>query len=374
MDRANAAGGGGKRSRSEVDGTSSDQAALFNAGMSRVQNAELETRLGRLGHGGDTRADPRHRRPRARLAPSTRGRGRETRPKSRGWLLLASWGWKTRDGLQAPEDHRGKLLEGRRHGAGRNEQGAEHRRTPSASRLAPSGLGVRPLHKLHAVSLRAAPRHVCTSTTTHSSTIGENFDFSTWPELLEINKIFKSIDDGAEEAAAYEAAERFERHLSDHMEDITVVVVAIHKEANAVSLLAAQNHFGDRQRGRGDGAVDNIGQPRFCWPHGHIVAMKIFLQASRTNGATSRTRWGAGPRPTRPRPSSWRRPDILSSPVPSETPTLKALAVAASQERTNVAMFDWIGLYAALYNLEGLANHIIADMRERYECSASRTP
>ena len=50
------------------------------------------------------------------------------------------------------------------------------------------------------------------------------------------------------------------------------------------------------------------------------------------------------------------------------------LAVAASQERTNVAMFDWIGLYAALYNLEGLANHIIADTRERYECSASRTP
>ena len=46
------------------------------------------------------------------------------------------------------------------------------------------------------------------------------------------------------------------------------------------------------------------------------------------------------------------------------------MAVAASQERTNVAMFDWIGLYAALYNLEGLANHIIADTKTRYECSA----
>lgn len=47
------------------------------------------------------------------------------------------------------------------------------------------------------------------------------------------------------------------------------------------------------------------------------------------------------------------------------------IAVSASQERTNVAMFDWIGMYAALYNLEGAANHIIAETKSRYECSAT---
>jgi len=100
----------------------------------------------------------------------------------------------------------------------------------------------------------------------------ENFDFGTWPELLEINKIFESIDDGAEDAATYEAAERFERHLSDHMEDLTVVVVAIHKETDAVSLLAAQSNFGDRQRGSGDSAIDNMGDHEFCWPHGYMAS------------------------------------------------------------------------------------------------------
>ncbi|EJK52684.1 hypothetical protein THAOC_28013 [Thalassiosira oceanica] len=48
----------------------------------------------------------------------------------------------------------------------------------------------------------------------------------------------------------------------------------------------------------------------------------------------------------------------------------RTMAVSASQERTNVATFDWIGMYAALYNLEGQANHIIAGTKSRYECSA----
>lgn len=47
------------------------------------------------------------------------------------------------------------------------------------------------------------------------------------------------------------------------------------------------------------------------------------------------------------------------------------MAVAASQEKTAVATFDWLGMYAALFNLEGAANEIIADTESRYECSAS---
>jgi ABC-type Fe3+-hydroxamate transport system substrate-binding protein len=50
----------------------------------------------------------------------------------------------------------------------------------------------------------------------------------------------------------------------------------------------------------------------------------------------------------------------------------RALAIAASQERTNVATFDWIGLYGALFNLEGEANRIASETMERYQCSASR--
>jgi len=49
----------------------------------------------------------------------------------------------------------------------------------------------------------------------------------------------------------------------------------------------------------------------------------------------------------------------------------RQMGVAASQERTAVATFDWIGMYAALYNLEGMANQIVADTKARYECSAS---
>ena len=68
-------------------------------------------------------------------------------------------------------------------------------------------------------------------------------------------------------------------------------------------------------------------------------------------------------------------PDVVVVACPfGDADAADTLAVAASQERTNVAMFGWIGLYAALYNHEGLASHIIADTRERYECSASRTP
>lgn len=42
------------------------------------------------------------------------------------------------------------------------------------------------------------------------------------------------------------------------------------------------------------------------------------------------------------------------------------LSVAASQERTNVATFDWLAVYAALYNLEAESNRISAEAQEDY--------
>jgi iron complex transport system substrate-binding protein len=48
----------------------------------------------------------------------------------------------------------------------------------------------------------------------------------------------------------------------------------------------------------------------------------------------------------------------------------RVLSVAASQERTNVATFDWIALYAALFNLEGMSNKIVSDTQAQYECSS----
>ncbi|KAL3917280.1 MAG: hypothetical protein SGILL_004789 [Bacillariaceae sp.] len=44
---------------------------------------------------------------------------------------------------------------------------------------------------------------------------------------------------------------------------------------------------------------------------------------------------------------------------------------AATQERTNVATFDWIGMYAAFYNLEGLSNKISQETQDRYDCASN---
>lgn len=49
----------------------------------------------------------------------------------------------------------------------------------------------------------------------------------------------------------------------------------------------------------------------------------------------------------------------------------RVMSVAASQERTNVATFDWIALYAALFNLESMANDIATETQDRYDCSSS---
>ena len=49
----------------------------------------------------------------------------------------------------------------------------------------------------------------------------------------------------------------------------------------------------------------------------------------------------------------------------------RTILAAETQERTNVATFDWIGYYAAFYNLEGLSNQIAAETKASYDCSSS---
>lgn len=49
----------------------------------------------------------------------------------------------------------------------------------------------------------------------------------------------------------------------------------------------------------------------------------------------------------------------------------RIFSVAASQERTNVATFDWIALFAALFNLEGMSNRISRETQASYDCSSA---
>ena len=48
----------------------------------------------------------------------------------------------------------------------------------------------------------------------------------------------------------------------------------------------------------------------------------------------------------------------------------RVMGVAETQERTNVATFDWIALYAALFNLEARSNEIAQETEDRYTCSS----
>ena len=49
----------------------------------------------------------------------------------------------------------------------------------------------------------------------------------------------------------------------------------------------------------------------------------------------------------------------------------RVMVFSATQERTNVATFDWIGFFAALYNLEGESSRISSEMQESYDCSSA---
>jgi hypothetical protein len=66
-----------------------------------------------------------------------------------------------------------------------------------------------------------------------------------------------------------------------------------------------------------------------------------------------------------------RHPDaIIFGGIFADPDADRVMGVAETQERTNVATFDWIALYAALYNMEALSNDIAQQTEERYTCSS----
>lgn len=49
----------------------------------------------------------------------------------------------------------------------------------------------------------------------------------------------------------------------------------------------------------------------------------------------------------------------------------RTIIAAATQERTTVATFDWIGYYATFFNLEAKSNEIAAQTKDRFDCATS---
>jgi len=45
----------------------------------------------------------------------------------------------------------------------------------------------------------------------------------------------------------------------------------------------------------------------------------------------------------------------------------RVIVASATQERTNVATYDWIAFYAAFYNLEGESNRLTQQLQESYD-------
>ena len=64
-------------------------------------------------------------------------------------------------------------------------------------------------------------------------------------------------------------------------------------------------------------------------------------------------------------------PELLIFRGPTDDVGPQVVNFAATQERTNVAIFDWIGMYAAFYNLEGLSNQISQETQARYDCASN---
>lgn len=49
------------------------------------------------------------------------------------------------------------------------------------------------------------------------------------------------------------------------------------------------------------------------------------------------------------------------------------LVIAGSQESTNVGQFDWIAVYAALYNKEDMSNRIAGSAQQNYDCASENS-
>lgn len=66
-----------------------------------------------------------------------------------------------------------------------------------------------------------------------------------------------------------------------------------------------------------------------------------------------------------------RHPDALIVSGPTNNIVGDQVIVASStQERTNVATFDWVAFYSVFFNMEGESNRITTDMQESYDCSS----
>jgi hypothetical protein len=66
-----------------------------------------------------------------------------------------------------------------------------------------------------------------------------------------------------------------------------------------------------------------------------------------------------------------RRPDAIIVSGPTNNVVGERVIVASTtQERTNVATFDWIHFYAAFFNMEKQANQIAQQMQDSYDCSS----
>lgn len=66
-----------------------------------------------------------------------------------------------------------------------------------------------------------------------------------------------------------------------------------------------------------------------------------------------------------------RHPDAIIVAGPNNNIVGEQVVVSSTtQERTNVATFDWIHFYAAFFNMEGEANRIASEMQDSYDCSS----
>ena len=66
-----------------------------------------------------------------------------------------------------------------------------------------------------------------------------------------------------------------------------------------------------------------------------------------------------------------RHPDAIIVDGPgAEIKGGQVVVASTTQERTNVATFDWIHFYAAFFNMEGEANRIATNVQDSYDCSS----
>lgn len=94
-----------------------------------------------------------------------------------------------------------------------------------------------------------------------------HFNFSSWPQILEVNHLCESINGEA-------FADEGENHkvLADCLREITVIVISVHKGTSKASLVAAQSNFGDEppENGPRSYGIDNGGDHGYCWPRGRL--------------------------------------------------------------------------------------------------------